>query len=56
MRTTVAKVETCRRSMSFIEVREYGKLVGIDVATVDKHAADLEATYRAPLTRRKKRR
>jgi predicted DNA-binding transcriptional regulator AlpA len=54
MHATVAKVETCRRSMSFVEVREYAKLVGIDDATMDKRAADLEAAHRAPLTRRKK--
>ena len=48
MHTTVAKVETGRRSLSFIEVREYARVVGLDVATLDKRAADLAAGRRGP--------
>ena len=53
--TTVAKVEKGRRNLSFVEVREYAKVVGITIAMVDKRAADLAAAHRAPVIRRPKR-
>lgn len=49
--TTVAKVETGRRNLSFVEVREYAKVVGITIAVVDKRAAELVAAHRAPTER-----
>lgn len=55
LHTTVAKVETGRRNLSFVEVREYAKVVGIDIAKVDKRATELAAAHRAPVTKRPKR-
>lgn len=52
--TTVSKAEKGRRDMSFVEVREYGKAVGVDVATVDKRAAELAAGRSGLRTRRPK--
>ena len=43
LHTTVAKVETRRRAVSFVEVREYAAVLGMDVATVDKRASELAA-------------
>lgn len=54
--TTVAKVETGRRNLSFVEVREYAKVVGIDVAIVDKRATELAAAHRAPVMKRRPKR
>lgn len=54
--TTVAKIETNRRNLSFVEAREYAKVVGLTIAVVDKRAAELVAAHRAPVTRRPKRR
>lgn len=50
--TTVAKVEKGRRNLSFVEVREYAKVVGVTVAMVDKRATRLAAAHQAPGTRR----
>lgn len=41
--TTVGKVEKGRRNLSFVEAREYAKVVGITIAVVDKRAAALAA-------------
>jgi transcriptional regulator with XRE-family HTH domain len=49
--TTVAKIETNRRNLSFVEVREIAKVLGMDIATVDRRAAELAAAHRAPAGR-----
>ena len=52
--TTIAKAEKGRRGLDFIEVREYAKVVGITIATVDRRATALAAghDHRAPAMRR----
>lgn len=55
LHTTVAKVENRRRSLSFVEAREFAIAVGLDVATLDKRAADLAAGRGGPKAKRKDR-
>lgn len=43
--TTVAKIETGRRNLSFVEVREYAKIVGMTIAMVDRRATALAAGH-----------
>lgn len=54
--TTLAKAETGRRYVSFVEVREIAKVVGTDIARVDRDAADLAAGRRASMAPKKKKR
>ena len=52
---TVAKVETGRRNIGYIEVREYARAVGLDVATVERRATELAAGRKSGLIKRGKR-
>lgn len=54
MYTTVAKAEKGRRSVSFVEVREYARIVNLDVATVDERATNLAAGRRGPVGKSRK--